>query len=322
MKTIKLAIFFVLILSPFFWHNRLYSQEQMFNLHTEQKYNQMLNTAVDDAALILQQSAVWKEAEEGYESDKRLQLNKELALQTFFRSLHLNLQIVTDPISQLQLKNYIPVVLLLGYDGYELYAEEQFVDTKQQVQFTHVWMPKRPYSYVDPHGNVFSFTLDDFVTVYTTTGQWIRGYQRELQLSTHIPLLQDEKSFDAVRRTMIVNRVQEDVAYRINLHNEWSKRNGVAYTFTLPTISTEEWHNSIDDVGIIAFVQGLPMGTARYNNYALGGARLIRNEYVYGTTIQGIKVAYPQACKPIVIEETFTGAREAAKQGYYPKRCK
>ncbi|RJG21349.1 hypothetical protein [Paenibacillus thiaminolyticus] len=322
MRTTKFAIIFVLIMLPFFWINRLQVQEQMFKLQTEMKYNYALDTAVDDAALTLKSSAIWKKTEESYESPKRLELRKEDALQAFFYTLYLNFDIVDDPISQNQLKHYLPAVAIIGYEAFDLYVEEEFAAINGESKLQHIWKPTTPYTYTDTLGNVFSFTLDNYVSIYLPAADsWIKGYQRELKYSSALPLLQDDEHFDAIRRITIINTIQDALERAINKHNEWASRNGVSYTFTLPTISNEEWNNTIDDVGFVAFIQGLPIGHSTYNNYALGGSRLLKAKVLYGTTINGIKYAFPQNCAPASVEETFSTEKEAAQNGYYVKRC-
>ncbi|MCM3339915.1 hypothetical protein M3650_15070 [Paenibacillus sp. MER TA 81-3] len=322
MKIIKFPILFVLIMLPFFWINRLHAQEQMFKLHTESQYNQVLDNAVNDAAFTLNTSAIWKETEEGYESHKRLELRKADAIQAFFNTLYVNFELFADPMGQNQLKQYIPVIAVIGYDGFDVYAEEEFVDLMGEVRLQHVWKPTVPYAYTDEEGNVFSFTLDDFVAIYQPdANRWIEGFQRELKTISTISLLQNDARFDAARRTTIVNAIQHELEYAINKHNEWAARNGVSYTFTLPTISNEEWNNTIDDVGVLAFVQGLPIGHGTYNNYALGGSRLLKRDVYYGTMINDIKYAFPSRCAPDYIEETFSNEKEVARNGYFLKVC-
>ena len=52
----------------------------------------------------------------------------------------------------------------------------------------------------------------------------------------------------------------------------------------MPEIANDEWSNSINDISVMSFIQGMPIGTNEYyNNYALSGSRIIQTEYYYGT---------------------------------------
>lgn len=95
-------------------------------------------------------------------------------------------------------------------------------------------------------------------------------------------MLEDKDRFEQVRRITIVNSVQDRLAYYIQRHNQVALRNGVSYTFALPLISQEEWVNTMDDIGMMAFIQGIPMGDQYYNNYALGGGRLVKAPVYFG----------------------------------------
>ncbi|MCG7407154.1 hypothetical protein MH117_06970 [Paenibacillus sp. ACRRX] len=322
MKIIKLALLMVAISFPWFWNNRLQAEEQLRHLRTVQSYNYFLDTAVDDAAASLHANPTDIDKQMGYESPKLISINKEAALRAFLETLFININIVDDRISQDMLMSYIPAIAIVNYDGLDIWTEEEYVDSTGKSHLKHVWLPKIPFTYTDQNGYVYAFTLDDYVTVYLPKLKlWIKGYQRELMQHTALPLLRDGTLFESVRRTTIVNKVQDELAYRINRHNYYSKRIGTAYNFTFPTISEEEWNNSINDVGVLAFVQDLPMGAYKYNNYAIGGARLIRKDLLYGTMRDGIKIALPEKCKPLVVEEVLSNSREAVKRGYYVKYC-
>jgi len=321
MKITKLAIIFVLIAFPFTWLNRLHATEQSYNMRTEMAYNSMLDTAVDDAAYALQSKLKQSEAFTGYDSDKRYSLEGQLAVSTFFNTIFMNLNAVEDHTVQETIKHYIPAVGVIGYDGFSLFTEEEY-EASGQSYYKYIMRPIKPYTHVDDKGNVIHFTLDDYVIVYcSSTAQWSRGYRQELKDRVDVPLLTDEQLFDAVRRQTIIARIQDELAHAINQNNEKVRRNGISYTFTLPTIPDEEWQNSINDVGVIAFIQGLPMGSGVYNNYALGGSRILRASLYYGVTQNGIKYVYASKCSPVDPEKVFSSPKEAAEEGYIPRRC-
>src|SRR5690606_13235862 len=135
--------------------------------------------------------------------------------------------------------------------------------------------------------------------------------------------LNDSNTFDQVRRATIVNAIQSDLEHHINRYNNYAKQNGVAYTFTLPLISQEDWHNTINDVGVLAFVQGIPMGNKYYNNYALGGSRIVKKPVYHGIIANGRKYYYSSnACtSSFSTQEVFTTKKEAASNGYIPLYC-
>ena len=89
-------------------------------------------------------------------------------------------------------------------------------------------------------------------------------------------------AFHQLRRETIVNTIVKTLTAEFNEHNAYAKSLGVQYTFTIPNISRDQWNNTIDDISILSFIQGLPMGTDKfYNNYSLGGARIVQAHNIF-----------------------------------------
>jgi len=323
MKITNFVIVFVLILFPFYIINNINVNHNRQNSIQEIRYNRAIDTATQDAAKSLFINA--KQSDEAqYESLKRLRINKEEAIETFFNTLYLNFNVFNDPVGQGVIQGYVPVVIIVGYDGYYVYHMDEYKNAAGQKELKHVWSPKKPYAHEDKNGNTYSFTLDEFVTVNRNSDQtWLEGFRGEINAASGIALLNDPNTFDQVRRSTIVNALQKDLEYYINKYNNYAKRNGVAYTFTLPLISQEEWNNTVNDVGVLSFVQGIPMGERYYNNYALGGSRIVKKPLYNGIIANGRKYYYSQnSCtSSFTTEEVFTSQKDAAASGYIPLDC-
>ncbi|WP_435924006.1 hypothetical protein [Paenibacillus sp. DYY-L-2] len=324
MKITNLAILFVCIFVPFLLVLDMRTEAQETVLRLEDQYSAALRTAIQDAGKVLNINEM-QEYETAYQSEKFFKVNKELALDTFFRTLYLNFDVANDPIGQGTLASYIPVIGVTDYDGYFLYTMTEYIDATGQTLAKPMWRPKKPYAYSDSRGNTINFTLDSYVYAYEAArGEWVKGYREDLEGRTSIPLLNDDANFDTVRRSTIVRRLQEDFAYFINAYNEYATRYGISYTFKLPEISQEEWTNTISDIGFIAFIQGIPVGDQTYNNYAFGGGRLVKKEHIVGGVDPrtGIKYFYKEGCTfPYEPKENFDHAKDAAAKGYFPKEC-
>ncbi|MEW4372911.1 hypothetical protein [Paenibacillus kandeliae] len=324
MKIINWAIVIVLMVLPMYLILDFRTSAMTVVQREEDKYDAALRAATQDAAAQLNTN-VSQEYEAGYGSEKYFRANKELALDTFYRSLYLNFGVVNDLTGQGTLNAYLPAIVVTDYDGYYLYVMTEYKGSDGQVQYKHTWRPKKPYAYSDQSGNTINFSLDGFVKVYQrSTGTWIEGRQVDLKGKTSVDLLNHTDQFEAKRREVIVSSIQQDLQYFINKHNQYASRNGISYIFTLPTIDQEEWTNTIDDIGIIAFLQGIPMGDQAYNNYALGSGRLVKTTSVVGAVDPdtGTKYAYNATCTfPYEPQEIFSNKKEAAAAGYFPKEC-
>ncbi len=323
MKITNLAVIFVLILLFIFVKNNLDQEDNRNNLQLQLRYNRAIDTATQDAAHALITNAS-QPTESQYQSTKQVRINKEAAADTFFHTMYLNFNVAADPNGQQMLNGYIPALIVVGYDGYYVYQFEKYQNAEGQTEFRHVWSPKKPYAYKDEQNNTYAFTLDDYVTMHRAAdGKWLHGFRSELQEQADVKLLEDADAFDAMRRTTIVNTLQNDLEHTINRYNTDTKRYGVSYTFTVPYISQEDWNNTINDAGVLAFVQGIPLGSQYYNNYALGGARIVKTDTFNGVVAEGRKYYFPsRSCQsPYATEEVFTSAKEAAANGYFPLNC-
>lgn len=162
-----------------------------------------------------------------------------------------------------------------------------------------------------------------------------------------IPLLQDysrsggdtpASEFHTLRRNVIISTIREVLQEEINSHTAYAAIMGSSYDFTLPEISNDDWTNSINDISVLSFIQGLPIGMNRYyNNYALGGSRIIEASYIYANTVNAPNEKYyhRESCvdvqayindpigNPTNMDNMFVNKYDAAAQGYYPcNKCK
>jgi hypothetical protein len=318
------SLMFICIVFPMFFANNIRLNNLSVTQETIEQYDHALRTAVQDAGIALSFQEGKSESSQ-YDLSKKFQVNKDAALAAFYKTLFINFGIQDDPTQQDVLKRYLPAIAVIDYDGFWINAEEQFTDPSGVNVLKPVWKGKKPFSYEDSDGNRIFFTLDDYVYAYDISDRtWHEGTRADVSVATggRIQLLRDPDLFDQVRRTTILKEIQDDLSYYINSHNQYARKLGISYTFTLPEIDQEEWSNTIDDVGFFAFIQGLPVGDQFYNRYAFGGGRLIKKPIIYGAVRDGVKIYYRAECNyPDTVIEKFTSEKDAAKAGYFPKPC-
>ena len=98
--------------------------------------------------------------------------------------------------------------------------------------------------------------------------------------------------FHIRRRNAIINTIVSVMREEFNEHNYYAKSLGITYDFNIPNISKDQWNNTIDDVSVLAFLQGMPMGVdSYYNNYSLGGAKIVLKGKIYGEIVSKVSVA-------------------------------
>lgn len=178
-------------------------------------------------------------------------------------------------------------------------------------------------------------TLPHYLTTTSTSGSvpMTRDYSDiYTDAANNTPTLDDDVSeFNIKRREVIIELITSTLNEKMNKHNRYADMMGITYDFYLPDIKNAEWINSIDDISIMAFIQGIPVGTdSYYNNYALGSARIVRAERYYalddGSGIYYHKKDCQDFTDNILYDtnndpknvEAFLSKINAAKARYYP----
>lgn len=273
MKITDLAILFVIIIFPFTLLLDIKVQYAEAAAYKKIEINRKLDTAVEDAVLSMIEGG----------AGKNVEINKENALREFLYSLYVNFNYLEDSIEAKQLQGYISCIAIVDYDGYYIVSNQEYNVPGGYKEMKLVWSPKQTFSYYYD-GYVCMFTLDNILTlvdssrkeIYTGTPDQIVEKMGEDWCPD---FLKDEAFVDQLRRKTIIDRLKMDINYTINKHNDVARMFGISYNFTLPQIKDEDWYKTIDDVGMLVFFQGMPIGVSgeRINTYALGGARVVKN---------------------------------------------
>lgn len=134
------------------------------------------------------------------------------------------------------------------------------------------------------------FTMDD----YLTHRQYVKNESKETDPESFY--LTDEKYNDSLvsgiraseasnaasfkqeviqklsskREDTIANTLIREMTYATNANNSYARSAGITYNFSFPTTTHEELYGTIKNVGFMAFVQGLSVGTKYLNTKAYG----------------------------------------------------
>lgn len=126
-------------------------------------------------------------------------------------------------------------------------------------------------------------------------------------------------AFHQKRREVIIDIIRNTLQEEINSHSTYAKTLGSNYDFALPDIAMDDWTNSINDISVMSFVQGFPVGTSSYyNNYALGGSRIVETEYIYGTKDKIYHLKDCSRAHSSDVDNVFLNRVQAAENGYWP----
>ncbi|MGL5381765.1 hypothetical protein [Clostridium sp.] len=313
MKITDLALIFLFVVIPFSLTLDLKIDNMKLGEKKRIELNRALDTAVDDGVSQL--------IEVGGDSKKPI-INKEKAIETFYDSLFLNFNALENTTQKGILDSYIPVICVIDRDGYYIYSSEEFEKQGQKV-IEKVWQPKQYFTY-EADGYIYMFTMDDYLSVYdSNNNRFYEGKRKDLAPVVGTQILSDLETFESTRRKCIVDKVKNDLNYYINNHNTMARQMGIDYMFAIPQIEEEDWYNTVDDIGMMVFFQGYPIGISNevYNYYAIGGARVYKGAKYYLQNIDGLPYYHRDSCTLLTNRSYEVQTRqEGAKKGYRPCR--
>lgn len=246
--------------------------------------------------------------------NKKISVNAQIAVDTFFNSLYNNFDIKGNDAAEKYLQLFVPAIAILDYDGVQVSSIERFTsggtETMQHAlkpkrfysyTYTIVKNVDGSYSMIDglsTSNNAVSyhevdFTMDDYITHRVSNkGLGYNSFDEATTKSFYLsdtnnnseligsditdPLLLDEvvNKLSSIRRDIIVDTVVKELSYATNNNNAYARSAGITYSFSFPTTSQEDMYASIENVGLVAFVQGISVGNKYLNTKAFGITRL------------------------------------------------
>lgn len=149
--------------------------------------------------------------------------------------------------------------------------------------------------------HTIEFTMDDYVThrgSYKYLGQFVDIAKNDYSRSTvqtfylsddanNSVLIAGENNvanygnksqvvemLRAKRKEIIAKTVTEEMAYAVNSNNSYARAAGITYNFIFPETTQDEMYETIENVGMLAFVQGISIGNKYLNTKAYGISKL------------------------------------------------
>ncbi len=148
---------------------------------------------------------------------------------------------------------------------------------------------------VDENGNQIEF-------VYNT------GDANIFKVSSDNDPLMDYSPFDENRRSVIRKSVESNLITAIANYNIYSTN---TYEFSMPVLKETDWDKITNNVSVISFLQGIPIGHKYYNNYCVltnnNNEETIKKENIYIITENASTKAreyHLAGCKHLLEEST------------------
>ena len=78
-----------------------------------------------------------------------------------------------------------------------------------------------------------------------------------------------ESIFNQHKKEIMRISIQENLNNAIKVYNDHSPSMGTHANFRMPILTEEDWEKILTNVNMISFMEGIPVGTKIYNNYAI-----------------------------------------------------
>lgn len=318
MKIIRFELYFVFLMVPVILMLSAYDSGLRNNEVSRLQYDNGLDHAVEDSVAHMVE----------YDSTDTVILNKDAAVENFYRSAAAALGMIDSPSAQDWLEIYTPVILVTDMDGFYIRHCYETPAADGGIRTLAGWSPKYTYSYQGGQ-YVLSFTVTDVVQILDmTSNSLMEGNYHDLllmmpQLSLAFPFMASKAQFEDIRQQCISDTIEEQMEYYINEHNRIAGDYGIRYHFFLPAITDEDWERAISGISMIVVFQGYPYPSGRgyFNMAEVSGARLAKGGTYFITAVNGRPVYHRDGCHLITSDARrmpYDDAKSAAGTGAYP----
>jgi len=351
MKPISLAFLCLIAMAPFLLMAGVRADMLEKGLVLRTQYDAAIDNAISDASWVM---AATVQGNAGYAGSRGVITNGDAAIVAFFDSLYAGLGAANIPAAEARVQAHVPVLLLVGNEGASLLVRSRCTDLNGVLVDKTIRLPERPYlSATDVGTGVIRFTLGDVVEVMNPDDGVIHATSWK-EMGEEIPAFSQQESFDEMRLDAVTKVVRELLEAGLEMTSQetgtmpdsaeavlpihgaaagiFSHAAGIAadgrYRFNLPRTDEAEFRRAVSQVGVFAFVQGLPVGGDKtYDTFAFGGGRVTRTAGVVGYLFEGRFLYCEPGCpfyRRIASDagfdadtiRFFSSAREAAAEGY------
>lgn len=231
-----------------------------------ERYDQIIDTAAVDAL----RNTV---EEDNY--GRKVFVNKDATMERFLEELYLSFDIYENNVSQEVFREYLPVVLLVEMDGFYVNTYRD-ADNPVGSKCRERSFGEKQYFRTEEGAWEIYFSFADYISlVNKSSGRILEGTPDAVSKQLPLNFLQDRKRYEERKKRTVIEAIREQLEQEVNANPKLDKTD-IQYRFSFPYIDYEEWYQSVRDVSLLAFFQGLPMGVGdkTYNRFVFSGSRL------------------------------------------------
>ena len=174
---------------------------------------------------------------------------REGAVSSFYNSLALSMNLKNTTV-ETSLSNYVPAIILIDNDGFYVSYNEY-----DGSQYHNVLTPINTYS--RQYGSdIVKFYLDGSLSILDRHGEYVYFGNRQDACDAYpsLSFLRTDEEYAEERAIVVTELIKGQMEYYINYHNTYNRLYQASYTFSLPTISDQDWANLVDAPGVLSFL--------------------------------------------------------------------
>lgn len=227
------------------------------------------------------------------------------AIQTFFRTAYVWMNIEFDTLKQQQFNLYVPCIVIVDYDGIYLYYWTNSEDGLQMIQSNKI-------EYIfEEEGISYTFTLSK---TYKKT---------DLKKKLTQTIQMNSKELELLQAECITSTIENAVERTMKEHNRIANQFGITYQFSFPVWKDSVFQNVIHTPTILLFFQGYPVcqGKETYEKYACCGAERVKKAGYFIMKEQSILYYHKPGCHHLDTDnpcEYAVDQKHCALLGAYP----
>ena len=222
------------------------------------RYKRALDAGVSAAAraITYEDENSLEQVATGFGTDNQhannIAINKEVALNWFYRVFYRNLGIQEDTVAQEMIKKYMPMKAIVGFDRLMI------------ADVNDDWIFEENYEF-KYQGTVYRFTLSDQV-MNKTTGVWARDVDFGIRTEERIALINE----------FIRNSLNDFLYTRKNHESD------MEYYVNIPAYDFDYKMDAVSGINVIVMAEGLPLPSLnpwkpeKLYAFALGGTEISR----------------------------------------------
>ena len=161
----------------------------------------------------------------------------------------------TNIVETLSEKNEEGQVVTRQSDSVKKYYQEAYEFTNWLLNEVRLQDIVRPQNAVKSDGSKYEEFVGDNTSILNIS-------------STNDPENR-ESAFNQHKREIMRISIQENLNNAIKVYNEHSPSMGTHANFQMPVLTDLDWEKLLTNINIISFMEGIPVGTKIYNNYAI-----------------------------------------------------